>query len=620
MLNGVFTTTSRFSALSRRYIIVTCLSSTLLLLCINLSLPIRPQHILRPDDFTGHLRQLKPSDDQVPPAHEPIGPGTLRDVREERFYRGGISTIMPHGASRPEPAVYDPYPDYNGKEWTSSGKGTFHACEDPRGRTLNRRNYQDMVLAYPGIQKDIPIPIFGSYNALGIDGNTCTTRFSRLSAYGYGEFGTNAGLVSAGIPSPVKVDWNEDDAMSQHHEKRTAVILRAWHNMMWTENMQQYVRSLVMELSLHSGGEYEVFLLTHVKDNEIPLYAADGDSNAQSLKEKFIPREFWDMTIFFSDETLMAWYPSVEEHRPSYQHLQPIQIFSALFPQYDYIWQLEMDSRLTGHFYHFLERASVFAKKQPRKYLWERNAYFHIPGAHDTWDAFIKTTDQSLTGKSTIWGPAPPPSNSWTQTPLGPTPSVPRPEDDNYTWGTDEEADLITFLPFFDPTVTNWVFSDVLWSFPAGTPRRASPVTMGRYSKLLLKAIHNAQTTEGVAIVSEVTAPTFAIWHGLKAVHVPHPVYVDGKWASKELDRIVNRGDPEIINGGSDSVWNWDHKFDHILYRMSYIIHQDPQGRNWFDGGDLREDIYGPLCFLPMFLHPVKNTAVKKGPDMAVPV
>jgi hypothetical protein len=70
-----------------------------------------------------------------------------------------------------------------------------------------------------------------------------------------------------------------------------------------------------MELSLHSGGEYEVFLLTHVKDNEISLYAPEGDSNTQRLKERFIPREFWDMTVFFSEETLMAWYPSVEEHR-----------------------------------------------------------------------------------------------------------------------------------------------------------------------------------------------------------------------------------------------------------------------------------------------------------------
>ena len=58
--------------------------------------------------------------------------------------------------------------------------------------------------------------------------------------------------------------------------------------------------------------------------------------------------------------------------------------------------------RLIGHYYHFLERAGSFAKKQPRKYLWERNAYFHIPGAQDKWDFFIKTTDQSMTGKPTI--------------------------------------------------------------------------------------------------------------------------------------------------------------------------------------------------------------------------
>ncbi|KAL4732869.1 hypothetical protein BDV11DRAFT_201185 [Aspergillus similis] len=115
--------------------------------------------------------------------------------------------------------------------------------------------------------------------------------------------------------SPTTAPPSKDGGTSPHNEKRAAVILRAWHNMTWTENLKQYVRSLVMELSLHSGGEYDVFLLTHIKDDEIPLYTADGDSNAQHLKEKFIPREFWGMTIFFSEETLKTWYPAVEEYR-----------------------------------------------------------------------------------------------------------------------------------------------------------------------------------------------------------------------------------------------------------------------------------------------------------------
>ncbi|KAL4735592.1 hypothetical protein BDV11DRAFT_208365 [Aspergillus similis] len=547
MLNSAFITTSRFSALLRCYIFLTCLSSTLMLLLVTLSLPIQPQGIspmwnsglhpeldvLRPEDLTGRTRQLKPSDDQVPPAHKPIGPGTLRDIREELFYHGGLSTVMLDGVSRSEPAVYNPYPDYNGEAWTSSGKGMFHACEGPRGRTLNRRNHDNMVLAYPGVITGIPSLVTVDWNK--VKWGMLQVQCLQYNLYRY--TATDKRPINNILPLRLMttLSSNKGNRRSLCNKKRAALLL-------------------------YSGREYKV-LLTYVKGNKILLYNKDSNSNAQHLKKS----------------------------------------------RFNYLWQLEMDSCLTGHFYHLLERAcngaSGFAKKQPRKYLWEYNAYFYIPGAQDTWDTFIRTINQSMAGKPIIWGPAPPPSNLWMQIPLGPTLPVPRPEDNNYTWGTGKDMDLLTFLPFFNPTKTNWVFSNILWNFLAG---------------LLLKAIHNTQTTKGIAIISKITTPMFILWHGLKAVHVPHPVYVDRK--------------------GSNSVWNWDHKFNHIysaaedLYcrwlgyeadKNQYTdgsIHQDPQGRNLFNSGDLREDIYGPLCFPPMFLHPVKNAAVKKGPDMAVPV
>ena len=62
------------------------------------------------------------------------------------------------------------------------------------------------------------------------------------------------------------------------------------------------------------------------------------------------------------------------------------------------------------------------------------------------------------------------------------------------------------------------------------------------------------------------------MYHGLKAVHVPHPIYADGQWTSEELARICNRGVPENINGGPDSIWNFDHFYDHIMYRLSYMF------------------------------------------------
>lgn len=251
-----------------------------------------------------------------------------------------------------------------------------------------------------------------------------------------------------------------------------------------------------------------------------------------------------------------------------------MQIFSQLYPNFDYYWQLEMDSRHTGHSYHLLERAVHFAKQQPRKHLWERNAYFYTPGAHGSWENFSQMVHDSLTSPSqsttTIWGPV---SGTGIR-PLGPEPPSPHAENDSYTWGVGEEADLITFLPIFNPQNTTWTFPNHIWNFRHGpdTPRRAAVITMGRYSKRLLDLVHKAQATRGLGLASEMTGPSWALFHGLKAVHVPHPIYADGLWTPAELAAIYNRGTPDNINGAEDSIWNWDHRFDHIMYRLSYMF------------------------------------------------
>lgn len=75
--------------------------------------------------------------------------------REEQFYLGGTNTVQPWDDSFPSPltpAIYNPYPDYNSRTWSDQWKGTFKACEGPQGRSLGRRNVEDMVLAYPGVQ------------------------------------------------------------------------------------------------------------------------------------------------------------------------------------------------------------------------------------------------------------------------------------------------------------------------------------------------------------------------------------------------------------------------------------------------------------------------------------
>ncbi|KAA8647195.1 DUF3405 domain-containing protein [Aspergillus tanneri] len=619
-----------------------------------------PYEVVRPGDIPQEVRDERFLEEFEPPPHEPGGEGTLRDVRNDRFYHGGLLTLTSNANQLvyPKPMIYDPYPDYNSDEWRGTWKGQFHPCEGPRGTNLDRRNPEDMMSVYPGNQKDFPRPALGAYDAMGLDSQVCVDRYSRYSIYGYSENETESAF---GFHKPSKVAWdmlnwgqlqsecfarnsgrykvkrtNINDTLvppSQHsgksesgtlgakkrftsssssllfsrHASRSAVIFRVWHSLEWTPNIIHYVRSIIMELSLHSGAEYEVFILVDVKDN-IPINVSGAD--VQHLKDMCIPAEFHNMTIFFNDEVLKAWYPNVGEHRPIFQHFQPVQIFSQQYPNFDYYWQLELDSRFTGHLYHFFDKAIEFARKQPRKYLWERNAYFYVRDAHGPWDRFMQMVDQSMVGRDSVWGPVPKDN----VTPIGPKPPVDNPGEDDYEWGVGEEADMITFLPIFDPRETQWTFPNTLWNVPLETPRRAAVVTMSRVSKRLMNLMHEAQVEKGWGIVSEMTPASFALWHGLKAVHVPHPIYVDGQWSPKELAGLMNRGEPDKINGGSDSFWNFHHAWDHIVYRLSFMFatqtaedlyrrwmgykadknqvmdtipHQDAFGRNWYDSGEL---------------------------------
>ncbi|KAJ5706600.1 hypothetical protein N7488_006401 [Penicillium malachiteum] len=711
--------TARYPINFRRYSRLFYTFLAVLSLYIIYSIFLRQEFfVLRPGDLGNIPHEIPPEDDNSPFAHEPIGIGTLRDVREDNFYRGGTLTLKNTNEEVGlKTVVLDPYPDYNSDEWQKEFKWRYQTCKGPRGNTLNRWDPRDIMTVYLGLQKgtcdfsapiprltpladvqvaDFPSSLIGSYSALGLETSVCTNRYSRLIPYGYQ---VNDTQDTFAVWKPPQLDWSkvdwgalqskcaeinadryieaqtgvqavhilppsppvhvqpvqpaqqvrrsESDSSSTgpRDKARSAVVLRTWHDMEWTENHKQYVRSLTMELSLHSGGEYEVFILCHVKDMTISL---DSDPEAiQRLKSQFVPVEFAEMTILFNDGTLTSTVA---------QYWQPVQIFAQALPHFEFYWQLEMDSRFTGHAYEFLERAAEFAKAQPRKYLWERNSYFYIPGSHGTWHQFKAMVSDSMKGRKSIWGPMDvsriitDDSTAGAEPltiPVGPTPPVASPEEDHFEWGVGEESDLISFLPIFDPTHTNWVFKDNAWNLREGFPRQVSPVAMGRISKKLVDQMHYAQSLKGVAMASEMTAPTVALWHGLKAVHVPQPIYLDGKWTSKELGRIMNPGPAEKINGAEDSVWNWDHLWDHILYRMSYIFtaqtsenlyrrwmgykidpsqytdstfHQDPQGRNWFETGDLREDLYGPLCFPSMLLHPVKNPEKKKGAGMAVPV
>jgi Protein of unknown function (DUF3405) len=240
-----------------------------------------------------------------------------------------------------------------------------------------------------------------------------------------------------------------------------------------------------------------------------------------------------------------------------------------LHPEFEFFWQFEMDARYTGHTYHLLERAAQFAKKQPRKYLWERNTQFYMPAVHGEWQDFMQDVNDSMAGRESIWGPVP----LRNTTAIGPVPPVKSPADDDFEWGVGEEAELITWLPQFDPRETNWPFRDEVYNFEEtdDLPRRSSVVAMSRVSASLLRAMHQDQVSRGLGLASEMSAVSWALYHGLKAVQAPHPIYLTGNWNLEELERRVNPGEPEKKNAGWDSFWSWG-QHDDIMHQMSYMF------------------------------------------------
>ncbi|KAJ6129965.1 hypothetical protein N7512_002745 [Penicillium capsulatum] len=650
--------------------------------------------VIRPGQFIddNHSQDLEAAlREPEPRFEEPDGAGTVNDKRNLAFYRGGtlqLTTSSKFRPGHPTPEIFDPYPDYNSEPWRKIWMGDFQACRGAHGEDLSRTSREDMVTAYRGKQSNFPHPMFGSHKEIGLDPNVCFDRYSRYGLYGYddhnwkldvpgfqrpkftnwdevnwGELQSECYERNANRYSPNKVDQKygrhvftttpaeppkpmSGSSSLQQYKPRSAVLLRLLEEVVWNRSDREHLRSFITELSLHSGGEYQVFFLLCVQDESLPI--EDSEEAIQQVKDRVVPPEFHNMTLLFSERLLAQWYPKIKEHRAMWQYMQPIQVFSKLYPEFDYIWPMEFDARPIGHLYHFLEQAIQFAKKQPRKHLWERNAYFYTPGAHGTWKQFSEMVSKTMDGKDGVWGPVPIKGKNSIGgvQPIGPQPPVDSPQKDDYEWGTGEEADLITFLPIFDPMRTSWTMPWAVYNLPKDVPRRASVLTQWRISKRLVDVMHEALTNEGMAYASEMSAPSFALHHGLKAVHVPHPIYMDGQWTPKEIAKYYNQGPPERVNGEWDSIWSWNHLMDHVMYRVSYMFasqtgedlyrrwmgyevdkqqeaevgnHTDAQGRVWFEGGEVNEQHYGRLCYPTVMLHPVKNPELQKGRYLPVP-
>jgi len=233
------------------------------------------------------------------------------------------------------------------------------------------------------------------------------------------------------------------------------------------------------------------------------------------------------------------------------------QKFAVEHPEYEYFWHWELDLRYIGNFYEFFRKSAIWAQNEPFDPTQKRSSKYYIPGFRN-----------------------------WTQT----TGSSAGLVDDK------REAELILFNIVFDQIGSKWVFENDVVGYPNGTqtPRRGSIMTASRMSRRLLLQMNQVNAEERQATAPEAFPSTVALHYGLKAVYVPHPVYMDREWDPRYQDKWFNAIDlfrqEEMFEGTSYYYRDWHARDIYMRWRN--------------DGKSVPgEDI----CRLPVLLHPIKD-------------
>ncbi|RAH48264.1 DUF3405 domain-containing protein [Aspergillus brunneoviolaceus CBS 621.78] len=607
--------------------------------------------------------------------------------------------------------VFNPYPDYASPEYIAK-YGEKHECFLDEDGTMR----VPLVHHYPGVPRGFPDPVIGSNELLGIKDDVCFDRFGRLGPYGMG-YSVRKGGIGAGLEGeregaervwedfpPVdfrKVDWAaaqnrciatnnhrftelptprlnrfismpigvptlddaattvpspENDQQEQTERgrlPRTAFVLRTWHDYRYSPDDILYLRSLISELSLQSGGEYAIHFLVQVKDENLQIWA--DDETYERVLSDALPAEFRGMATLWSERQMALMYPGLEEtwasglsvHGVYRSTHMPMQYFAYQHPEYDYYWNWEMDARYTGHWYHLFDKVVSWAREQPRKGLWERNARFYVPSVQGTWEDFrqmvrVQTEigtnspnnmwsapkpgqDKSAAeknalhqqGDKSVWGPERPAEQDILEVEGEGIPPTTM-EKDRYEWGVGEEADLIVFNPLFDPEGTTWALRDDVTGYDrtAGMmpPRRTAIITASRMSHKLLHTMHQETVRKRHTMFSEMWPASTALQHGFKAVSIPHALYLDRRWPTKYVDSVFNAGRNGASGGARTSVFgDREHNFRGTTWFYSAGFAPN-LWRRWLgfkvdnDGGE-QEELAGEgrMCLPPMLLHPIKD-------------
>ncbi|KAL5614363.1 hypothetical protein BROUX41_004469 [Berkeleyomyces rouxiae] len=624
-------------------------------------------------------------------------------------YYGGLKTLRPFGQVEPEFPVYEatePEPEATEAPATQQTRDlpASHAFDSEVLYASDQKEcYVDPagnvkippLHVYDGRPQGFPDHATGSYEELSLPEGICLDRYGRYGPYGFGysisegglgagEYGHTDGMESV-WKQVSKVNWeNTDWADAQRrcyksnaarfavpekpklspndffidagNEKklppntgklsRTAVVIRCWDQYNWKPNDIMNLRAIIAELSLASGGQYDVHLLVQVKDEAATPIWADDAIYKQRIAEA-VPKEFQGIATLWTETQMLALYQGLYDGFPKGKHLpihgvyrgllMPLQYFANRHPEYDHFWQWEMDLYYIGHYLDFFRRIEDWSRKQPRKGLWERNSRYYVPAVHGSWQNFSQQAERETTqgtttdGEPLVWGPQRPKDKAdYFEIESDPVP----PADQDDTWGVGEEADLITLSPIFDPEGTYWDANDFSgYNNDHGPPGRRAFVTVaGRMSKRLLNTMHRETALKKHFAFCEMWPGTVALHHGYKAVHAPQPIYVDRAWSLSALTAVVNGGRNGASGGAASSVFGrkegnletmsyfYRSEFVGNLYRQFLGLQSKHTSGQQFetaaDESKTGQDIEnmkggeGRMCLPPMLLHPVKSVDI----------
>lgn len=544
--------------------------------------------------------------------------------------------------------------------------GNEHVPATPCYLDSDKRIPAPDLYAYNGIPQFQPLPVLGSHDVLQLRDDVCFDRYSRYGPYGLGystdDGGTGKGILQksdkgfdyiwqeAGYTDYRNIDWGNAQSRCYRANKhrfytgnektptnggnsvsgkyqRQAVVIRTYTGYKWTQYAILNFRAMINEVSLKSGGQFDVHFLVHVRDTNIAIW--NDAKERQSILDSNIPKEFHSLCTLWSEAQMKQYYPgdfgdNVENIAGSdiytvYRSGQmPLQHFAIHHPEYAHFWNWEMDLRYIGSYYELLSKIGNWAAKQSRTMMWERSSTYYIPGLHGSWEDFSKHVENSvrISEHQPISAPVEFNKNDTIDCIIEDyLPESCKGDKDASQCGVGEPADLITLNPIFDVQDSGWVFSKDItgYNITEGSglpPRRSTIVTANRLSRRLLDIMHQETMDKHHSMFTEMFPPSIALHYGLKAVYAPHPIYFDRAWNLEKVNRIFNGGKHNTSSGPGSP---FDPGNEHNHKGTTYYYHAEFAGMLWrrwlgLSKGEKKGNAEGRsrLCLRSMLIHPVK--------------